>query len=158
MSEPTLKHRRIPSYKIFHLVMDTVSSVPEKVFLLDGELARFTHDMRPSLQIMNMCGPVSQIKDKIYEMFKNVLGGQSEDAGHEFTLDLNLEPEEKAAIYLILLNEDKPEGRSYCIAAYTVADSFFHSKPFDNKTMHYLMIRLLGDICPKIVLLYDQKM
>lgn len=44
------------------------------------------------------------------------------------------------------------------MAAYVVPDAFYHAKPFDNKTMHYLMIRLLGDICPNIVLLYDRRM
>ena len=41
--------------------------------------------------------------------------------------------------------------------AFVTEDSFYFEKPYNQKSIMYLMIRFLGDLCQDIILLYDKK-
>ena len=70
-------------------------------------------------------------------------------------INFPLEEDEKAALYFIDLEK---EDKGTVFLAFVARDDFFHSKPYNQQSNKYLLLRYLGDLCQDIVLLYDDKM
>lgn len=77
-----------------------------------------------------------------------------EKSTSHFVLKLELEKNEKAAIYFINIETPSDEMNIVFLALVT-EDHFYHKKPYDQKSIMYLLVRFLGDICSNIILLYD---
>lgn len=148
--------KKVKTHKAFHLVHDTTSSVPEKVFLVEDSLKHFERGLSSSLDMLGVIGPQASIKQAV-AMLDRGLSSPEEDQKEEYDIDLSLEPNEKAAIYLIKLDSEREKGRHCCIAVLSAPDSFYYQKPFDAKSILYLLVRYLGDMCSTISLAYDSQ-
>jgi hypothetical protein len=38
----------------------------------------------------------------------------------------------------------------------SLSDSFYYEKPLDTRSIYYLILRFLGDMCSNILLVYDK--
>lgn len=142
---------------MFHILMDSISGVPEKAFILKDSLSQFESGLPPELEMIGMAGPESSVKQTIHRLRKALgIVEETEQSGESSRIDLSLAREEEAAIYLIRLASSRQKGRHYCVAVLSVPDKFYYEKPFDKKSFLYLLARFIGDMCPTIALVYDK--
>lgn len=141
------------AHKIFHLVQDSISSVPEKVFLVDDSLDNLKAGLDPQIDIIGIIGPSAAIK-RTLTILNNDGGDAIEDV--EDT-DLSINEKEKAAIHIVELKKRKGLSRSTCVVAISAPDSFYYTKPYNPSSILYLLVRYMGDLCSTIIIAYDEK-
>lgn len=64
--------KKIRTHKAFHLVQDSTSSVPEKVFLVEDSLKSFEHGLSSKLEMIGIIGPQSAIKQTIIDLDRHL--------------------------------------------------------------------------------------
>ena len=66
------------------------------------------------------------------------------------------EDQEKGAIFMINMNNSGNQNTGFL--ALIADDDFYHLRPFDKKSILYLLVRFIGDLTADIILLYDNQM
>ena len=66
------------------------------------------------------------------------------------------EDQEKGAIFMVTMSILGERNATYLVLL--TDDNFYHQKPFNKKSILYLLVRFIGDLTNKIILLYDKQM
>jgi hypothetical protein len=141
--------RKLKSYKVFHLIADTTSTVPEKVFLVEEELKAIEYALRGKLSMLGLVGPQQALRTAVLNIEQKLTGSSS-------GVDLELAPGEKAAIFMVQI-EGNESSEPICLVLFLTGDSFYYEKPLDTRSIYYLILRFLGDMCSNILLVYDKQ-
>ena len=78
------------------------------------------------------------------------------DFKEKLSLKKTGEDQEKGAIFMINMNNLGNQNTGFL--ALITDDDFYHLRPFDKKSILYLLVRFIGDLTTDIILLYDNQM